>query len=143
MRIIDIVLVLIIIYIIYLFSNYNEFFTNNKSPNNPTNKHNIYNNLVSEYWDKHDKNYDQNYDQKYTDDLTNISGYAIKHKINPNFLSIQFHNDYRDVITAINNLIPNKKQLFNLSNRPIAYSEPQVKEVYDLVSDFVNALNIN
>lgn len=69
---------------------------------------------------------------------------VIFNKINSNFLNQKFHNDYRDVITAINNLIPEKKQIFNLANRPLLqYSEPEADEVKNLVSDFVNVLNEN
>lgn len=55
----------------------------------------------------------------------------------------QFHGDYRDTITAINNLVPGQKQLFNISNRPLVYSEPEPKEVFDLVIDFISVLNDN
>lgn len=64
-------------------------------------------------------------------------------RINPNFISIQWHNDYRDVQTALNNLVPDKKQLFNLANIPLNYSEPESSEVKNLVKDFVNVLNHN
>lgn len=66
-----------------------------------------------------------------------------KNILNNNFLNIQFHNDYRDVIAAINNLIPDKKQLFNIANIPLKYSEPDVKEVKNIVIDFIKVLNEN
>src|SRR5258705_13642036 len=52
------------------------------------------------------------------DDITN-DGFSLDssvlaplfpEEIHPNFVSNQFHNDYRDVLTAINNLLPDKKQ---------------------------------
>lgn len=66
-----------------------------------------------------------------------------KERMNPNFLDMQFHNDYRDLITAFNNLVHEKKQKFNLANIPLVYSEPEVNEVKNLVSDFINVVNIN
>lgn len=74
-----------------------------------------------------------------TVDSSNI----IKEVINPNLVDIQFHNDYRDVITAINNLVPEKKQRFNLANVPLKYSEPNAEEVKLLISDFIKLLNEN
>jgi len=66
-----------------------------------------------------------------------------KTALNPNFLYIKWHNDYRDVMTALNNLTPDKKQLFNLPNQPLYFSEPPVNEVKNMVSDFVSVLNDN
>jgi len=82
------------------------------------------------------------------DDVTNwdnslSSADVVKEQLNKNLLSIQFHNDYRDVITAINNLIPEKKQRFNISNIPLHYSEPETDEVKLLINDFITTLNIN
>lgn len=64
-------------------------------------------------------------------------------KVNPHFIENQFHNDYRDLITSFNNLVPGKKQLFNLPNIPLVYSEPEVSEVRTLVIDFVSLVNHN
>lgn len=66
-----------------------------------------------------------------------------KEQLNPNFINTQFHNDYRDVITALNNLVPDRKQLFNLANIPLVYSEPEVGAVKSLVKDFLTVLNKN
>lgn len=66
-----------------------------------------------------------------------------KHILNPNFLNVQFHNDYRDVITSFNNIVPDAHQLFNTANIPLVYSEPNVNEVKPLISDFIRTLNKN
>jgi len=66
-----------------------------------------------------------------------------KDKLNPNFLNIQFHNDYRDVMTALNNIMPDKKQFFNLANQPIIFSKPETDEIKNIVKDFVEVLNDN
>jgi len=66
--------------------------------------------------------------------------------INRYFQSSQFNNNYRDVITAFNNIIPQAKQLFNLPNQPVQYSEPDPskdRDVKYLVRDFMKLLNQN
>lgn len=59
----------------------------------------------------------------------------------PNFNRGQFHNDYRDVISATNNVMPQRRQFFNLANQPIAYSEPCKEEVQEVVNGFIDLLN--
>jgi len=66
-----------------------------------------------------------------------------KEVLNSNFIDIQFHNDYRDVLTAIQNLVPERRQRFNLANIPLVYSEPEVDEVKLLIKDFIHVLNEN
>lgn len=73
----------------------------------------------------------------------NSSANVTQGVVNPNFLDIQWHNDYRDVITAFHNLVPDKRQRFNLANIPLVYSEPEVDEVGPLVNDFLHVLNEN
>jgi hypothetical protein len=38
-------------------------------------------------------------------------------------------------------MVPSNKQIFNVLNRPLKYSEPSEKEVIDLVSQFIDNLN--
>ncbi|MCJ7637249.1 MAG: hypothetical protein MUO21_07135 [Nitrososphaeraceae archaeon] len=66
-----------------------------------------------------------------------------KEKLNPNLLDIQWHNDYRDVLDAINNLVGDRRQRFNIANIPLVYSEPETNEVKVLVKDFIHVLNDN
>lgn len=73
--------------------------------------------------------------------ISSIEKEIIPPRIKPNFINVMFHNDYRDVMTAINNMVPSNKQIFNVSNRPLKYSEPSEKEVIDLVSQFIDNLN--
>jgi hypothetical protein len=84
----------------------------------------------------------------FSDDM--VSNYSsdkslniVKKKINPNFLDMQFHNDYRDVYTALHNIVPDKKQVFNISNIPLTYSEPELNEVKLMLNDFIAVLNEN
>jgi hypothetical protein len=62
------------------------------------------------------------------------------------FIQAKFHNDYRDVITALVGIVPTKTrqqntQLFNISNKPLQYLTPSHDEVDKLVNDFVTYLN--
>lgn len=73
--------------------------------------------------------------------FNNVNSNYVKIDKNNNFIDIKFHNDYRDVLTSFDNLTPDKRQIFNLANRPITYSEPNTKEVKNLVNHFVDILN--
>ena len=66
-----------------------------------------------------------------------------KVNLNPNFIDIKWHTDYRDVIDGINNIVANRKQRFNIANIPLIYSEPDFSEVKVLVNDFIYVLNDN
>ena len=94
------------------------------------------------------KNYNASGTEELVDDVVSwdssmSSGNIVKETLNPNFVDIQFHNDYRDIITAIGNLVPEKRQRFNLSNIPLQYSEPESDEVKLMIKDFIYVLNEN
>jgi hypothetical protein len=63
--------------------------------------------------------------------------------INPNFMEAQFHNDYRDTITAFNNISPSQRQIFNQANVPAKFTNPSVSEVQDIINDFIREVNTN
>jgi hypothetical protein len=56
-------------------------------------------------------------------------------------MEAQFHNDYRDTITAFNDIAPSQKELFNESNLPVTHSIAPHEEVYDLIREFIRQLN--
>jgi hypothetical protein len=64
-------------------------------------------------------------------------------KILPFFVDSQFHNDYRDTLTAFNNVAPSQRQLFNKSDLPVTSGPMVVKEGKHLVHDFLRSLNSN
>lgn len=72
---------------------------------------------------------------------SNSMGNIKKEVIKPNLVDIKFHNDYRDVIVAINDLVVSARQRFNLMNIPLKYSNPPTDEVKLLVNDFIKVLN--
>lgn len=59
------------------------------------------------------------------------------------FNETQFHNDYRDTLTAFNNVAPAQKQLFNKSNFPVKFINPTISEVKDLIKSFIKTVNAN
>jgi len=134
---IDFILVIIILYCIYLIYN---LFKSNKIKSEDITESKI-------------EHYENTYDQD-----TNLDA-LIKHMnnikqdkekievpvLNPFFQEKQFHNDYRDLITALSNLVPSNKQLFNIANQPIKYSviENSNKNVSLIVQDVVDNINTN
>jgi len=63
-----------------------------------------------------------------------------KPNINSDLIEIQYHVDYSDTITAINNLTP-QKELFNLAFLPVQSSKPDDDTINQLVSIFITSLN--
>jgi len=123
-------LIVIIVYILY------SLITNNNKQNKKNNSEKFYSNKKKELINN------------VIDDIVSWDGsidsdIIKKSTLNPNFINNKFHNDYRDLITAINNLIPERKQLFNLPNIPVIYSEPETAEVKNIIDDFIKVLNEN
>ncbi len=127
-----ILLIIMIVYVVYLIF---------QQKNKPIEKYT--------YDDKKYKltNVDDTFSQVIDDmiSLESISNdsLVLQNKTNPIFINNKFNNDYRDVITALNNLVPRKQQIFNLPNIPLKYTEPQVSEVKGLLKDFIKILNDN
>lgn len=61
--------------------------------------------------------------------------------INPYFYEAQFHNDYRDTLTAFNNICPRQKQIFNVAHLPVKFTNPNPSEVKHMIKDFIKELN--
>lgn len=60
--------------------------------------------------------------------------------VNTEFVEMQYHNDYNDTITAINNLTP-QKELFNLGYLPVRQIIPDPRNINSLVGLFMDKLN--
>ena len=76
----------------------------------------------------------------------NQSCTANKIKLNKFFVSTQFNDSYRDVMTALNMLCPDQKIVFNLQTIPVTTTlfDPRIPPpliVVKLVGGFVNKLN--
>jgi hypothetical protein len=80
----------------------------------------------------------------YNDDVYN-NIYTNKQKVvvKPYFFENQFNNDYRDVITALDNVVESGKPLFNRSNLPVEYTPIKKSEVKNLLKAFISTLNYN
>src|SRR5438046_1107481 len=62
-------------------------------------------------------------DNYYLNELVKLSTDELDKFINPVFVEGQFHTDYRDAITAFNNM-SSGKQIFNQANVPIEFNNP-------------------
>lgn len=144
MKFIDLLLIIIIIFVsCYIL----KYFSDASSA--PNNKH--------ENFDDYNKETHSGLVQKeaidHLEDLINATNSKSKkcnandthhkNKINPIFIEAQFHDDYRDTITAFNNIAPRQKQIFNLGNIPVKLSTPPKKEIIKIVKDFISAVNKN
>jgi hypothetical protein len=76
-----------------------------------------------------------------------LSSYKItEKKLNPYYIQSKFSDNYRDVMTAIYDLCPNQKTLFNLQTLPVTTTtfNPEKEyplEVYKIIIEFINQLN--
>lgn len=152
---INIILIAIIAYTLYMltykkevkgesYNNQGKIYTDRHPHGKSFHNNRYHHRRIADYY-KHDNN---SYADDILDDIVSWDdsydcGAVQKETLNQNFINIQFHNDYRDVMTALNNVVPQKKQRFNLANIPLKYTEPEVKEVKNLVTDFVAVLNKN
>lgn len=165
MNILDILVILFIVFIIFKY--YSEVY--NKKTDNKNNKDKDGKNTNVNNYDYDDDHYDNNISdmiEKFSVDYGDVFSKQMKkeskediydtsmkyidlilkskekRKVNPYFMEVQFHNDYRDTANAIILLIPNQKQLFNRSNLPIInVSTPSNEEILPLVKNFIKELN--
>ena len=61
-------------------------------------------------------------------------------RVNSDFTDMQYHKDYNDVMTAINNITP-QKELFNQGFLPVVESEPAKSNAKGLVKLFLKKIN--
>lgn len=84
-------------------------------------------------------------DKDYLDELLQINNNINEdNNINPIFVESQYHNDYRDTITAFSNIVPCFKNVFNLSNLPVEYTVinlNNIDNVNKMINDFIKELN--
>jgi hypothetical protein len=143
MNIVDIALIAIIILVICMLINNNK----NKIDNFSNNNNEQYDN-THQYTNNKTRNRKHSKKVRFADDyLDKIIDFTQSdcNKNNPNsyFQNIQFHNDYRDVMSAFNIISPDQKQIFNMANVPIQVSIPKNREINSIISDFIRELNYN
>ena len=61
--------------------------------------------------------------------------------INPYFVDMRVHNDYRDTITSFNNVAPDQRPIFNRSVLPVKQVDVDPKQVKSLVKAFIKRVN--
>lgn len=90
-------------------------------------------------------NFDDTENNEYVSDYIKPKNkkYSKNGIVKPYLLQSQFSNYYRDVITAFNNMVPSDKQIFNLDNIPLDYSEPRFSELDELINKFIEEINDN
>lgn len=143
MDLLNIVLVLAIIYIIFLMIKKNNSSISGDTfvTNVPTTEEEHVEKTIDKYISSREE-YEKN-----LDNLIKATHKKRTKNIKPNgsFLDVQFHNDYRDLLTAINNVAPDQKQIFNMGNIPVKTHVPKENnhEVKRLVHEFMREINSN
>jgi hypothetical protein len=113
-------------------------------------------NSYESFSNKNNKKNFKYYQQDFTDHPLNVIANSInkkrkkdKHKtkkthemmeINADFIEMQYHIDYNDTITGINNLTP-QKELFNYGFLPVNEVKPNPDNINELVKLFMDKLN--
>lgn len=151
MNVVDIILIIAICCVFYIL--YNNIGINSNS--GERNKEKFDGKTADDVYTIDDTVNDKNIDYL-NDDLNvdfNVNKYRIHNqkrlnkqksdelKLKPNFMEVQFHNDYRDVITAFNDIAPDQKQIFNIQDAPTRLTNPPHKEVEKIVRDFIDLVN--
>jgi len=62
-------------------------------------------------------------------------------RFNEKFVDTQYNQDYQDIINTFGLIVPTKRQIFNVGNRPLKYSEPQPVEANKILLSFIQKLN--
>lgn len=61
---------------------------------------------------------------------------------NLHFVDLKYHTEYTDVLTAINDMAPNQKRVFNLMCMPVIEMKVNDYETNKLVKEFIEEFNI-
>ena len=138
------ILLIIILLVIYIyFSGYHNSFIDSKKNTDDVKKSNEKYTLCQkrkkERMQKNGKYYIHNDDNKYLDKMINSSQAC---EVLPYFVEMQFHNDYKDIITAFDKMTETAgKPLFNRSNEPVKYTPLTVNDGNEFINTFLNELN--
>jgi hypothetical protein len=74
---------------------------------------------------------------EYTKNFNNSTNYSVL----PYFVEMQFHNDYKDVITAFDIICESGRPIFNRSSEPVKFTPLENKQGDQMVELFINQLN--
>ena len=124
-----VVIIILIGFIIYYLSNRKNNLKYNLNKINDDTKN----------YEIHEDNYD--YLDEITTDIHKNSKKKVTYNIHPYFVEMQFHTDYRDVITGFDSIVETGRPLFNRSNEPVTAVNIKKSEVKNLLKAFVKTLN--
>ncbi len=82
---------------------------------------------------------DQSYLDKLLEYTKNIN--STNYSVLPYFVEMQFHNDYKDVITAFDIICESGRPVFNRSSEPVKFTPLENKQGDQMVEVFINQLN--
>ncbi len=144
------ILIIIILLLFYITTSHSNYKTKNLQQKIENNKQNrITNNLDSldteDFLDKainaSSSSVKSSVKSNLKNDIKNdINNIAID-KVLPYFVEMQFHNDYKDVITAFDIMIETGRQIFNRSNLPISVKELDPTDSTKMINVFLTQLN--
>jgi hypothetical protein len=136
-----ILLIIILLVIFIYFSGYHNNF-NDTNANSNKKKSNSKYSVCQKRKEKMQKNgnyYIHTDDNKYLDKMITTSQTC---EVLPYFVEMQFHNDYKDVITAFDKMTETTgKPLFNRSNEPVKYTPLTINDGEKFMNTFLNELN--
>jgi len=136
-----ILLIIILLVIFIYFSGYHNNFIDTKSNNGKKKSNGKSANCQrrKEKLQQNGKYYLHNNDNKYLDKMIKTSQLC---EVLPFFVEMQFHNDYKDVITAFDKMTETTgKPLFNRSNEPVKYTPLTPDDGVDFIDTFLTELN--
>jgi hypothetical protein len=136
-------LALVVFFIYIKYSDKNEKFDSHDQNNESDSDSNVEN---FEHKNKKHHSNKHKFNDKYKNKLCDIIDGSLKNNnkkmrtLNSDFIEMQYHSDYNDTITAINNLTP-QKELFNQGFLPVKETVPNEDNVNELIDLFMGRMN--
>lgn len=137
MTILNYIIILIVIFLGYMIYKNQESLSDRKTSNLDLYKEEDYSYLDDIFDEISTKKNSTNLIYK-TKRLKNSHKFA---PINPYFIDMKVHNDYRDIITSFNNIAPDQRPLFNRSMLPVKQIDVDPMQVKPLVKAFIKRVN--
>jgi len=129
-----VVIIIIILLLCFYFQSQDRTKEKLEDENETIDNYDYLDELLKNDYVKEKKNNSSIYKNKVKNDK--IDGY-----IKPYFIDKQFHEDYRDTITAFDHLLEYDKPKFNKACLPVSYTVVDKTEVKQLLKSFLRMLN--
>jgi hypothetical protein len=139
MTLINYIIILIVIFLGYMIYKNQERLSDRKAPNPDLYQEEDYS-YLDDIFDEMSNKKDTNliYKIKHVKNSKNKFKYE---PVNPYFIDMKVHNDYRDTITSFNNVAPDQRPLFNRSMLPVQQIDVDPMQVKPLVKAFIKRIN--